>query len=67
MPLMPPPVPSREQLGLFALAIRLFEKSRATLIGKMQPDGSLMLSVIDNGTTTQARFGRTGAIIEGWF
>lgn len=62
------PRPSDRQLSLYKLATELYSTSRgSTLVGKIDPDGALLLSVTEDGATTFARFGQDGKIIGDWF
>lgn len=47
---MPKPMPTSAQVETFEMAMRLFRGPEMTLVGKMMPDGKLLISACAEGT-----------------
>jgi len=56
-----------EQVSTLFFAISLFEKSDATITPSLDEDGTMLLSVEEDGLTTHARFDLKGQIMGDWF
>ena len=61
-----PPSPSAKQVETFSLAIDVFRTADATLTGWMDYDGTMFVSVEEDGLTTHAVFGTDGQIRGDW-
>ena len=61
------PEPSTDQVVAMIDAITHFAQADATLIATMDEDGTMLLSLREDGLTQYARFGRDGVMLGDWF
>lgn len=57
---------TKKQLNVFEDAIRVYLRSDATITGSMDEDGTMIITVEEDGATSWARFKRNGLIEGDW-